>query len=494
MRHDTGPQGSDGRLRRHALAVVMGSCLLFGAPRATLAFDTGPHASISLDALGRMGFSQDGQNAAQLSNWLTDYYTSQPLYASCSLQKLHFDDVFTTDDVAAYWAKFTTNAQQLARQRAAANDPVGFLVVLGMTLHVVQDFYSHSNWVEARTPNVFAYSSWFDAPRPSTNVTTGFYRNCFTDNADGHPQHGGYSGGPPAAMNHDSYVRPNYPQAYVYAYAASLQWTANMLDWAGGPNAAFVKAVKGYQASAAERALVTRDRQASLYISEWVVPFSSDPDHVDGHWNGDLSGNSFLKFSAYAVRWAAQKPESGVVRTFRDRKYFDPLSAGLYDSTIPAPPQPAMVRHAIDGDRVFMLVTRQVQGAHDDGQSFAGQISRINGPPGQRPYREAAERHRWITTLGRTTIMFAPRSQPNLELHYQVIDERSADADLLVSIRAPGQPHPTTLDFTCVFASATCAGDINGQAGKLMSSDGRKSVVAPGALVSLTATWADLQP
>ena len=133
-----------------ALTLAFGLAAMLAAP--AVAFDTGPHASITEQAMALSGYNRAAADAVQVENWLTDYYTSSPTYPSdqqCYLEKLHFDDVFTDADVDAYFKTLLRNTIAAAVKAKADNDYVELYAVLGISLHVVQDFYTHSNWVES---------------------------------------------------------------------------------------------------------------------------------------------------------------------------------------------------------------------------------------------------------------------------------------------------------------------------------------------------------
>ncbi|MEA2663102.1 MAG: hypothetical protein QOI11_46, partial [Candidatus Eremiobacteraeota bacterium] len=167
---------------RQSLAAACAALALILPFAPAAAFDTGPHASITVDAMMRAGFNRKAADAAQVENWLTDYYTSSPTLGSsaaqCDLEKLHFDDVFSAGDVANYWSTLLANTKDAVKTAEQHNDVVEFYTVLGMSLHVVQDFYTHSNWVEQiGASGPYLTRSWFDTAPPA-GVFTGWYPNC----------------------------------------------------------------------------------------------------------------------------------------------------------------------------------------------------------------------------------------------------------------------------------------------------------------------------
>jgi hypothetical protein len=452
--------GSGFPLKTFFAALLAATILACSTP--AVAFDTGAHSSLTVDALRQSGFSADAIDTTQIANWLTDYYTSRPFVGAdqCDLEKLHFDDVFSTVDVAQYWATFTTNTKSLVTSAVHENDVEKFLVVLGMSLHVVQDFYAHSNWVESRQQGIppFAHRSgtWFSvAPRPAT-IFTGWYDNCLHFPQGSHPAHGGYAGFPPQAMNHDSYVRPNYTYAYVSAYAATHEWTENLLAWARAINPAFVARVRGYQANPTERERLVRDREAALYISEWAEK-PTDHAHVDGHWQGNPSG-IFSAFLAYAAAWAA-KPDSEVVAKFKSGRYYTTLSRGLYAGD--RSPQPPITTIPMQPERVVLFYTYSIEAnsSFTGTDSYYGELL-VNGVTVPRVYRDAIEYHRAKTQVRRVAIAFVPRNAGPVSFRYQLWNEFRAGSN-----RAePVHGNATVANFSCTMLGLlTCTGDLNGQ-------------------------------
>ena len=92
----------------------------------------------------------------QLDNWLIDYYSNTKtdlLKPSIAVSKddsdkLHFDNLYSTTQVTHYWGHLARNGRRAIQDAAKQNDPLQGLTLLGVSLHAVQDFYTHSNWVE----------------------------------------------------------------------------------------------------------------------------------------------------------------------------------------------------------------------------------------------------------------------------------------------------------------------------------------------------------
>jgi hypothetical protein len=242
-------------------------------PKTALAFDTGPHFDITRDALAAKGFGATAIELVQVTNWMTDFYeqASENSYSGHAswyselilgvygsrenwpdsvvnaADWLHFDSTpqFTIngtthrlDSSAAItleWDRLAHATGTAARDMSDAGDIQGLLTVLGISTHVVQDFYAHTNWVEpsydtaavgydgpgwGRTGNYGLYPTWFDIPaeiRQAANVYSidgALARNHGYWNSDGNQNL-------QTALNKDWPGRPLYREAYVTAYFAT---------------------------------------------------------------------------------------------------------------------------------------------------------------------------------------------------------------------------------------------------------------------------------
>lgn len=435
------------RVLLSALALA-GALVLSAAPPAS-AFDTGPHGSLTEDVLQTLGFNLAASNATQVENWLTDYYTSSPTIGSaaqCDLEKLHFDDVFSNADIAKYWSTFTANTKAATQQAERDNDVVEFYTVLGMSLHVVQDFYTHSNWVERNgAGGNYKTRTWFQTSSPPSGLYTGWYDNCLKIPQGNHVPHGGYTWG----MNHDSVVRPNFDRAYVYALAASSEWTKNVLSWI---SPAFASKVKTYSPNTSDAADLAYDQKASLYISEWIQNPVNTKD-LDGHWNGNRSGYA-AAFAAFAAKWTASH-NSVYVRTFKDKKIYATLSRNLYSAN--ASPMPAFTAHATSGT-VFAMRTLNVyaNSAFTGTDSYFGELRSTIG--GSHWYRDASQFHRPRTDVPWLQIMVVNSALPSISFGYSLWNEWNTTNNDMVPI----QGSKKTLTFACRTSNASCVGDING--------------------------------
>ena len=147
------------------------------------------------------GFSSDARLMAQFGNYLTDFFAaadlnevykrlgSEPagwptgLYGvrNEDVARMHFDALTSEAQVEYQWK--TLEANTLAALKKWNVDPsvkpgfrsVCVLTILGSSLHAVQDFYSHSNWLKVVGNGA---PIWYDVPadqRMKLDIRTGWY-------------------------------------------------------------------------------------------------------------------------------------------------------------------------------------------------------------------------------------------------------------------------------------------------------------------------------
>ena len=242
---------------------------LLALPASAEAFDTGPHSDITRDALAAEGFGPTAADVAVVNNWFVDLYSNsskipQSGHADTSVSvfgalfendehwpqavldaanRMHFDasiwDVANAAKAEAEWNRLQRATTQALRsiRSAGADKPLQVLSVIGTTLHSLQDFYSHSTWIEqqgvdgvvgpnwsgsiyGRTP------TWFDVPQAVRDKLENVYIGASTGHED--RPHGKWNtdGNKSAVhgVNKDWPGRPGYTDAYLSAYFASRQW------------------------------------------------------------------------------------------------------------------------------------------------------------------------------------------------------------------------------------------------------------------------------
>lgn len=139
------------------------------------------HEAISEDAMKAKGFLAAAYDEIA---WHADYidsYLYNPLFwiqgglsrykvAMASfdeLAKLHFDDNFSGDHVRRTWRRYLSGAMAGLIWAAERNDVSAARNILGVSLHLNQDFYSHSSWVDS--PDRRA-KTWFEFPKAQRDL------------------------------------------------------------------------------------------------------------------------------------------------------------------------------------------------------------------------------------------------------------------------------------------------------------------------------------
>ena len=241
------------RMLRNAAAAMLAVTLCAPASKAR-AFDTGPHWDITEDVLRSEGFSNAAIQTVQCANFFVDFYEfmgtkkvrsahlgpvpiGPTIDCRDSLEQIlhfgdvqHFDDLVDVQQVAHKWDAMLEATQNAAKAKEQSGDVLGLLALLGMSLHNVQDFYAHSNWVDGTglgpTLGTGALAKYGDHPtwlsmdrkdRENLDVYTNENR------PSAHRSHGAWND-PPDSLNKDWAGRPHYDDAYICAYFATRQW------------------------------------------------------------------------------------------------------------------------------------------------------------------------------------------------------------------------------------------------------------------------------
>lgn len=286
------------------------------APRA-LAFDTGPHFDITEDVLRSEAFMPQAIKTSQCANFMVDFYEFIAKVPAMS-QKCrtdvesvlvygdaqHFDDLDSTSQVARKWDAMLYNTRRHAEARAKMNPPdvLGLLALLGMSLHNVQDFYAHSNWVEGSPTGpalgkgaLAAYGdhpTWLSMSRKDREALD-IYTNL--DRGGKKRSHGNWDS-PADALNKDWAGRPHHEDAYVCAWFATRQWVRLFRGWVNDEKV--WNQMQEYGAFAKAPYDPARDWDYARKISFY-----------GGHWNGNGGPDPKSKLSAFRARTAATAPD-----------------------------------------------------------------------------------------------------------------------------------------------------------------------------------------
>lgn len=469
-------------LKRMILTITIVLLLFFlGLPKPAFAFDTGHHSDLTREALQNEGFQETPIKIVQVENWLVDYYSNWPIdkldfiehisrdaletikSAKEQSDKLHFDNLFTTDNIRNYWMWLTLNTKNAVEEATKKEDALNLLTILGISLHAVQDFYSHSNWVEVHSSSsdrkFYSSATWFDSP-PATGSQLKLYTGSYPELREGAEKlHGNYNDG----MNKDSYVCDNWEQAYVSAYAASRQWVNAVHEWVNQVNPTFWSKVQSY--SADENAL-NKDLKAAYDISLLV-----NESGEDGHWKGKGSGAPKVipKVNSFTVKialWSGAGDSPFVTEFKKFDSSLRPLAKGLKSDGSEVEPPPTISDSKLTvpqiplNQRAIIVKTDRVEKVKSSAllldPSFYGKI-KVNG----QTFIEAVQRGQAKISPAWTTIKFVPSETAQVPIVYELWDQNlSTTDDTLFYINPTEETYG--LDFKFDVSSHENTGDITG--------------------------------
>ncbi|MBA2359238.1 MAG: hypothetical protein H0V84_12515, partial [Actinobacteria bacterium] len=314
-------------LLRFALLIAVAAAI---AAPAAHAFDTAAHFDVTGDALRSEGFGEPAVQTTQVNNWFQDLYVNsgdipqsghaawwKVLFATRwwlgevedwsprvieAASSSHFDShdggwgYRNTQSIEGEFDRLLRATVRVCRAARPSN-PLRCLTALGASLHEVQDFYAHTNWVETRygrRPGIegpgwsqrgFGTApTWFDIPadlRNAARVYTNGPKDGKIDYRD--PLYGRSHGAWKSdsnknlatSMNKDWPGRPLYLEAYLSAYFATRQWTQAVRGAVGDD--AFWSRMRTFAPAGSTQAALRHDvRRGARGMSYWV-----------GHWQGE---------------------------------------------------------------------------------------------------------------------------------------------------------------------------------------------------------------
>jgi hypothetical protein len=295
----------------HLFRSVCGVCVGILFCPSALAFDTGYHFDLTRDVLFLENFNDTPITYVQIFNYYNDGYESakktiatlhekeliwggmefdteamiwDAIWAeenrNLSDEQMHFDDLVGYADFTNRWNKLLRNTYDAVQTAESKNDVRGFLAILGMTSHQVQDFYAHSNWADK---NWGGLATWFDVPDSERSKT-----NLYGYGAPG------FSHGTPTTpgINKDYASRSNFKPAYREAFLCTWQWFYLLKSWV---SSSFWTAAATYNVDAGQKQERDFCEAISLYgdVGHYKGPTSGSDldvyfvgwDYIDSHWS-----------------------------------------------------------------------------------------------------------------------------------------------------------------------------------------------------------------
>lgn len=400
---------------------------------AAQAFDTGPHSDLTRAAMIERGFSDDATGIVQVENWLTDYYSSTPTLSKekrAEFEKLHFDNLYDGREVGAYWQRLMASTRLAVRDAASKGDELALLTAVGMSLHAVQDFYSHSNWVELHPREASSYrtETYFREPNFSALFTGKYPSDRKIAPGGGEvppaaPNHGDYESG----VNHDSQIRPRWDEAYVFAYVASLEFLAMAEGWSDEAKPGFFEKARKMRLSDVDRRKLDFDLRAAQNLSMWIKVRGED-----GHWKGKGSGSARF-FDTFTSKWVG-KDSSRFVKIAQEGAVAAALAKDLYAAPIsPVQQKPAKIYST--GKRAVVVRLTEIAETKDTGR-LEPDIDPAGKPDfyavitiGGQTFRERILQDKSNAVDPWFAIAFVDESLREVPISVAVFDEDDWDAD-----------------------------------------------------------------
>jgi hypothetical protein len=280
---------------REAIPIIACAALIVTFVTPSLAFDTKWHADATRHAMEKHGFSADARLMCQFANYLTDYFAGPGDYIEklnahvpagipksggfggvdpADVSRLHFDALIAHNQVEWQWKTLEQNTR-LALERWAADPavkdgyrPVVLMTILCASLHAVQDFYSHSNWLKKIPARDGATPVWFDVPegdRTHANIKSGWYPDGTVAGRLYHREE-----------NKDSSARPLNAQAFDAATRASIDWVGRLIAATPGVPWAMLKAWAALPANL-----------NGMWLKKPDASFITTTSTLADHWDGD---------------------------------------------------------------------------------------------------------------------------------------------------------------------------------------------------------------
>lgn len=451
---------------------ILISVALLGLSVPAAAFDAGSHWETTTQGLYDVGFRDFAIKTCRYENWLVDYYSANPIAPIKALEYLHFDNLPTTQHCRAYWGYLTNNTRRAMENAARANDTFSALCLLGMSLHAVQDFYTHSNWPETHLPAAGEYRTdtwWSNTPAPgNTSVFTGLYPNPANPTpAQTLIYHGSYFWG----VNHDNMNRPNWENAYVFGYCATVEWALAVRTWVERIRPGFFNQMKNYKDPLLVKRL-DQDMRYEAYLSMWAYDYTGKTD-TDGRWKAYGSG-SIAWFGPLGALFAADPDDKFILQFKPPIDLYKQLLPNLSDIKPGAAPA---VIPAIEPLRKVRFNRRAiiVRGVSMSDDTLLGidfpfpasyyALLRIAGIP----FVETCRRKVASGPVDWWSIRLVPKTRDPVPVFIAVYNDNHTSLDVLLFGTGPdlhADINPAAakqnLSFTFSPASHACAGDVSG--------------------------------
>lgn len=289
--------------KKTLLFIIIISLIIFLFSSVSLhAVDHKWHADATRIAMKEHGFSDDARLLVQFTNFLVDFFAVINEYAplieeksrilllgmisdsqsgsqlrtnSENIARLHFDNLTSTQQFEYQWKKLEENTMSaLKRYSSSSVVKSGFrtitlFTIIGASLHALQDFYTHSNWVEECLKHAEngteTIPTWFEVSpekRKQFQLVSGVYPEGDTPGILYHKE-----------LHKDNSQRQYHAEAAEVMNRASIEWIAQLLTCTEVP----WDALRTYTVKTIPTQNWLRKTDASLITSIATIA---------GHWDG----------------------------------------------------------------------------------------------------------------------------------------------------------------------------------------------------------------
>jgi hypothetical protein len=300
---------------KNCQVMVLAAVISLSFSTSILGFDTKWHADATRHAMDQNGFSSDARLLCQFENYLTDYFSAadfEEVYAQLppnvpkggsnglqgvsieDLARLHFDGLTTHAQVETQWKTLEFNTQTALRRWATEPSvksgyrPIVLMTIVGASLHAVQDFYSHSNWLRKVKAETGAAPIWFDVPaadRVKLDIRTGWYPDGARTSVLYHRDE-----------NKDSTGRPLNAEAFEIATRASVDWVRRLM--AATPEVPW-DTLKAWKAQPANL--------NGTWLRNADATFITTTSTIAGHWDGKTPVKNVFALEAARNKFMASE-------------------------------------------------------------------------------------------------------------------------------------------------------------------------------------------
>jgi hypothetical protein len=236
-------------MSRKSLSLFLYAILFLFCSLTSHAFSMRYHYDLIRGAMQYAGFSEDAIDLALASNAYTDimqepdpteYVMDNDFVAkgAAIVDYLHCDQLYNKDMVDKYFRRLIYNMYKTL-QVYLTSDSERAMAALGTALHIIQDFYAHSNWADLGIESYAGIkdATFFDVMvnKPSAISLAGMQNKLMSPQLKEWQVYTNGNGNVPTP-NHDSSHKDNWGRNYFdwafrEAYKSSVEWVLLCKKW-----------------------------------------------------------------------------------------------------------------------------------------------------------------------------------------------------------------------------------------------------------------------